>query len=58
MPTKSFHDTFLFSNVCRKRRVRNKLDVKEQLLGVGVEVEAEVPLQRGGEKQILLPCKI
>jgi hypothetical protein len=49
---------FLFSNVCRKRRVRNKLDVKEQLLGVGVEVEAEVPLQRGGEKQILLPCKI
>ena len=53
---KSSHDLFLFLNARRKRRVRNKLGVKEQLLEV--EAEAEVPLRRGGEKQILLPSKV
>jgi hypothetical protein len=36
--------------------VRNKLGVKEQLLEV--EEEVEVPLQRGGGKQILLLSKV
>lgn len=36
--------------------MHNKLGVKEQLLEV--EAEAEVPLLRGGEKQILLPSKV
>lgn len=49
-------DLSLFLNARRKRRVRNKLAVKEQLLEV--EAGAEVPPRRGGGKQILLPSKV
>lgn len=61
MSAKSSHDLFfiLKCSAHRKRRV-HKLGVKEQLQKVEAEAEAEaeVPLQRGGEKQILLPSKV